>query len=210
MPFDNEDSNDSNNNDDAGENTLHEDSGASISPQKLAANQRNAQRSTGPRTDGGKARSAKNSYKHGFFARKLFAGGEPASAEGQETTELGEQIWDYYAPIGYMEELLVEKVVCESVRYGRLLGYEQEEFGRRHAFFGPAVDRVLRYQAAINRQLFQAVKQLEELQAKRKAQSGGQESEDVSTSEREAEQFGTGDGVQPPDENGCPEAKLGD
>jgi hypothetical protein len=63
----------------------------------------------------------------------------------------------------------VEKIVCESVRYGRLLGYEQQEFARRNAFFGPAVDRVLRYQAAINRQLFQAVQQLEDLQATRKA-----------------------------------------
>lgn len=171
----NEDSDHNSNDDDKNDS---KGSGTPISPQKLAANQRNAQRSTGPRTDSGKARSAQNSYKHGFFARKLFGGGEPASAEGQETTELGKQIWDYYAPIGYMEELLVEKIVCESVRYGRLLGYEQEEFGRRDAFFGPAVDRVLRYQAAINRQLFQAMKQMEDLQTRRKAQSGGPERED--------------------------------
>jgi len=65
-------------------------------------------------TDTGKARSAQNSYKHGFFARNLFHGGEPAGTEGQDTTELGEQIWEYYAPVGYMEELLVEKIVCES------------------------------------------------------------------------------------------------
>jgi hypothetical protein len=172
-------------------------SGTTISPQKLAANQRNAQRSTGPRTDSGKARSAQNSYKHGFFARRLFGGGEPAGVEGQETKELGMQIWSYYAPVGFMEELLVEKIVCESVRYGRLLGYEREEFGRRHAFFNPAVDRVLRYQGAINRQLFQAVKQLEELQAKRKAQSGGPEDSGPGCEEVEPIRSGDGDGMQP-------------
>src|ERR1700758_4153416 len=144
MAIDQNDQNNGKNNKD-GKNNLNQGSGKPISPQKLAANQRNAQRSTGPRTDEGKAESAKNSYKHGFFARKLFRGGEQASPEGQETTELGKLIWDYYDPVGYLEELLVEKIVCESVRYGRLLGYEQEELGRRHAFFGPAVDRVLRY-----------------------------------------------------------------
>jgi hypothetical protein len=200
----NRDPNDSNSNNHDGKN-LDEGSGKSISPQKLAANQRNAQRSTGPRSDAGKARSAQNSYKHGFFASKLFRAGQPASTENQETTKLGKQIWDYYAPVGYMEELLVEKITCESVRYGRLLGYEQEEFGRSHAFFGPAVDRVLRYQAAINRQLFQAIKQLDDLQAKRKAQSGGNESEDLGMGAVEPMETIAGDEVQPEGQDSCSE-----
>jgi hypothetical protein len=38
------------------------------SPRRLAANRANAQHSTGPRTPEGKARSARNAYKHGFTA----------------------------------------------------------------------------------------------------------------------------------------------
>lgn len=41
------------------------------SPAKLEANRRNAQRSTGPRTEAGKARSARNAVKHGFTGRLL-------------------------------------------------------------------------------------------------------------------------------------------
>jgi hypothetical protein len=39
------------------------------SPEKIAANQRNAECSTGPRTDSGKARSKRNSLRHGLAAK---------------------------------------------------------------------------------------------------------------------------------------------
>ena len=42
-----------------------------ISSQKLEANQRNAQRSTGTRTPAGKARSSANALKHGAYAQQL-------------------------------------------------------------------------------------------------------------------------------------------
>ena len=37
-----------------------------ISPERLAANRRNAQKSTGPRTAEGKAASRQNAFKHGM------------------------------------------------------------------------------------------------------------------------------------------------
>src|SRR6266699_1080951 len=39
---------------------------AMISTRKVAANRRNAARSTGPSTAGGKARASRNAYKHGL------------------------------------------------------------------------------------------------------------------------------------------------
>ena len=36
---------------------------------QMVANQRNAQKSTGPRTAGGKAIACQNSLRHGFLAR---------------------------------------------------------------------------------------------------------------------------------------------
>lgn len=41
-----------------------------LSLQKLSANRRNAQLSTGPKTEAGKAKSALNAVKHGIFTKK--------------------------------------------------------------------------------------------------------------------------------------------
>lgn len=47
-----------------------------VSIQKLEANRKNGEKSTGPRTDAGKEKAAANSYKHGLFANRLFPPGE--------------------------------------------------------------------------------------------------------------------------------------
>ena len=43
------------------------------SARQRAANQRNARKSTGPRTIAGKARASKNAFRHGFTARRVFS-----------------------------------------------------------------------------------------------------------------------------------------
>ncbi len=70
-----------------------------------------------------------------------------------------------------MEQLLVEKITTETVRFRRLLTHEKQELGRKYPFWGAGVDRVVRYQTAINKQLYEAMDQLDRLQAKRKEQS---------------------------------------
>jgi hypothetical protein len=47
---------------------------------RIAANHRNALRSTGPRTPEGKARVARNALKHGLRSRSVFPFGTPAAA----------------------------------------------------------------------------------------------------------------------------------
>ena len=42
-----------------------------LSLQKLSANQKNAQLSTGPKTEAGKAKSALNAVKHGIFTKNV-------------------------------------------------------------------------------------------------------------------------------------------
>lgn len=52
----------------------------SSSPEQIAANRENARRSTGPRTEEGKARAAQNARVHGLCSRQLhIAGGEEAA-----------------------------------------------------------------------------------------------------------------------------------
>jgi len=140
----------------------------SISPEKLAANRANAQHSTGPKTLEGKARSAQNSRKHGFFARQPLPAGKMGDALWQAYGDLVAGIWEYYAPVGYMEGLLTEKIITESIRFSRLLEYESQYVGEVRAFHCQGVDRILRFQSAINRQLFGAIKELERIQDKRK------------------------------------------
>src|SRR5205085_8857492 len=54
--------------------------GAPMATQKQAeANRRNAQQSTGPRTDNGKARAAMNNLKHGIYAESEIIPGEDLS-----------------------------------------------------------------------------------------------------------------------------------
>ncbi|MGC1686331.1 MAG: hypothetical protein WA734_11980 [Candidatus Acidiferrales bacterium] len=140
-----------------------------VSPEKLAANRANAQHSTGPKTMQGKAKSSQNSRKHGFFARQPLPADEAGNKLWEEYGDLVAGIWEYYEPVGYMEGLLTEKIVTESIRFSRFLSYEARYIGQQQALHWEGVDRILRFQSAINRQLFQAIHELERVQEKRKA-----------------------------------------
>ncbi|MGC1684901.1 MAG: hypothetical protein WA734_04725 [Candidatus Acidiferrales bacterium] len=141
-----------------------------ISDRKLAANRLNAQRSTGPRTLQGKENSKRNSYKLGIFAQQIFQPTEQGRKDWEEYKDLISDIYSHYRPHGVMEERLVDKVVTETVRFARTLKLERNELDLARALWNPPIDRILRYQTAIDRQLTRALEQLEGLQAKRKAE----------------------------------------
>src|ERR1044071_8035184 len=61
---------------------------------QAAANRRNAQRSTGPRTDRGKARAAMNNIKHGAYAQSEIIPGEDLA----EREALAEAYMERFAP----------------------------------------------------------------------------------------------------------------
>jgi hypothetical protein len=138
------------------------------SEKQIAASRRNGRRSLGPKTPQGKARSSRNSYKLGIFAQKLFPPTEQGCREWETYNELVTGFYGYYRPQNAIEELLVDKVVSETLRYARILGIESQEISRPGAFWNSAVDKVLRSQTAIHRQLVKAIAQLEDVQANRK------------------------------------------
>ncbi len=78
-----------------------------VSDRQLAANRANAQRSTGPRTPEGKARSAQNARRHGFAAQHFtVAGVEEADA----VAKLKDDLIAFYQPLNSQELFAIERI----------------------------------------------------------------------------------------------------
>ena len=77
---------------------------------QIAANRLNAQLSTGPRTEEGKAASSRNAIKHGLFTEALLIPGE----DQQHLEDLRQQFLTDYLPAGAEEELLVEEIASSA------------------------------------------------------------------------------------------------
>jgi hypothetical protein len=142
-----------------------------VSSKKLEANRQNAQKSTGPRTESGKAKAAANAYKHGFFAKRLFINTEYSAKDKPDYETVANGVFEHYQPVGYMEHLWAEKVATEALRFARLIDREQKLFHWASAFEHSDVNNLLRYQVAINRQFVQAIQELERCQANRKPEA---------------------------------------
>jgi hypothetical protein len=177
---------------------VSEDNGGhSVSPKKIEANRRNAQRSTGPRTPEGKARSRRNALKHGILASAILIKTGPAVDNADEFNELMSALRDDLAPEGALEDLLVEKIAVCYWRQRRALqceagmtaaslkshleiynNWKGEELspevkatlGNRALPVDRCLDQILRYETSVHRQLVFAINQLERLQRARKGE----------------------------------------
>jgi hypothetical protein len=172
-----------------------------VSARKLEANKKNAQKSTGPRTEEGKAKSASNSYVHGFFAKHLFSTAEQATKDKSDYLAVAEGVRNNYQPVGYWENFWVEKISTEALRLARLMGYEQTVMmSWSNPFWESSADRVLRFQTTANRRLTEAIEQLERLQAKRKAETASLNllRPEIDDTDAEPEGLGSAFFVHPP------------
>jgi len=135
------------------------------SPRKIDANRKNAKKSTGPKTSAGKVMSSWNSARHGLLSKRL-----PAiyGQNKKQFTRLLTNLQHDLEPVGTLEEVLVEKIAQEYWRLGVAAWHEADELTRSNPFAKTPIDRILRYQTTINRQLYQAINQLERLQRLRK------------------------------------------
>jgi hypothetical protein len=95
---------------------------AEITQKQLEANRRNAQKSTGPKTQEGKALVALNPIKHGLLSKEVLLADEDESA----LVELGKRMRHHLAPVGEMETVLVDKIIAAVWRMRRILRIEQE------------------------------------------------------------------------------------
>ena len=78
-----------------------------VSPQRLAANRANAARSTGPRTNQGKTRSAQNARKHGFKAANFAV---IRLEQLDDVARLKADLVAAYQPVNSQELFAVERI----------------------------------------------------------------------------------------------------
>ncbi|MCP4650480.1 MAG: hypothetical protein GY853_10430 [PVC group bacterium] len=81
-----------------------------VSEKQLVANQKNAQKSSGPKTPTGKQISAQNSMKHGIHAKKTIINSAYYKENRYEYEELLESLYDELKPTTSLQEHLVIKI----------------------------------------------------------------------------------------------------
>jgi len=178
-----------------------------ISPQKLAANRANGKRSHGPKTEAGKATASQNAYKHGVFALRLFPTDKVRAEDGADYEALYAALCAHYEPQGVMENLWLEKAATEALRNARILGYHQKTTMHwLSPYESQGADRLLRYEIATSRGFANAIKQLEELQARRASESQQDAPEDGEEMSENAAQEPAPDEPNAPAELATPEA----
>jgi hypothetical protein len=91
---------------------------------RVAANRRNALKSTGPTSSQGKRNSAKNSFKHGLFSRWLVVDDRTAGEDSEEFGCLLCEIEAHYNPVGLEKKLRCEELAVAIWKRRRLLRYE--------------------------------------------------------------------------------------
>ena len=139
------------------------------SDRQRAANRSNAQKSTGPKTEEGKARSRLNALKHGILSENAVARHEDCFSY-ELLLMLLKQDWE---PATALELILVERIANLFWRERRLATTEADMIDRindkANSVLGLALDRhvdlkdqqlVGRYQGMLGRQIREAIRDL--------------------------------------------------
>jgi len=94
---------------------------------QIAANRLNAQKSTGPRTDAGKAVVSRNAEKHAKFARAMLVSSQSLKESSVEFRTLCDEYYESLDPVGPLEEMLVDRIVTAVWRMHRARHVESGE-----------------------------------------------------------------------------------
>ena len=155
-------------------------------PAQIAANRRNARKSTGPVTPSGKAAASQNALRHGLTARQIASTDERSA----DFAEFAEALRRDLAPEGEVEEQLAERAILALWRLRRAARAERGVIDSWHTSTRPiphllagetAMSRILtqspgsvlalaRYEATHDRALGRALALLERRQARRRGE----------------------------------------
>ena len=154
------------------------------SPPQIAANRRNAAKSTGPKTAAGKAVVARNALRHGLTAKAVVLFDE----KSDDFVAFLRVLHAIYQPADAIEEELVERIVLCAWRLRRAArveagmideAVEQLEnwrienirCGRAFGVASVGLGRLMHYESAVDRALRRAQMQLERRQAQRRGEA---------------------------------------
>jgi len=136
---------------------------------QIAANRRNSQLSTGPKTEEGKQKSYRNSFRHGLCAEDVCGPGESS----EELRGLTHDLIEEYRPATRTESILVERLALAYHHSKRALRMELDTYERCQRNFGSAPDDSLRllhrYHKDHDRGFILALEELRRTQALRRA-----------------------------------------
>jgi hypothetical protein len=94
---------------------------------QIAANRLNSQKSTGPRTDAGKAIVSRNAEKHSKLSRTLLVSSQSNQESSSEFSALCDEYYASLDPVGPLEEMLVDRIVSAVWRMRRAHHVESGE-----------------------------------------------------------------------------------
>ena len=154
------------------------------SDKQIRANRRNAHKSTGPKTQVGKAAVSLNALKHGLLSEQILLPNEDEAS----LMQLSERLHSQLQPVGDLESLFVERIVAAAWRLRRVLAVEARIYDElRFDFLGKdrglggafiqdanganAFSKLSRYETTIERGLYKALHELQRLQAARRAEA---------------------------------------
>jgi len=98
-----------------------------MSSAQLTANRRNACKSTGPKTENGKAVSKMNALKHGLLAQTVVVRGHKLKESANEFKKLCQEFYADLNPVGPLEEMLVDQIISLTWRLRRARTAESGE-----------------------------------------------------------------------------------
>jgi hypothetical protein len=98
-----------------------------MSPEQIEANRCNALKSTGPLTPEGKTASCSNALKHGILSRQVVVRGHHIKESRDEFESFYRQYYEHLAPIGPLEEMLVDEIIATNWRLRRARTAESAE-----------------------------------------------------------------------------------
>ncbi len=132
------------------------------SPAQIAANRANAQHSTGPVTEQGKATSSLNALKHGFYSKQFIV----ADDEREEFEDLRDSLLDEVDPRSPIAVTLFVQLLHAAWNLHRVQRLEAELLNNPTAFTDPnlaaQLDRLARHAARFERSYHRALKALQE------------------------------------------------
>ena len=152
----------------------------SVSNARAEASRRNGAKSRGPKTEEGKARSARNALQHGRRAEKQLVLPDEDAAE---FATLEAALVEELAPAGALQTVLARRVAVAAWRLARADRIETELFEERRSADGGlglalirdgngtrSFETLLRYRGAAMAEFWRALKTLKALQAEQAAE----------------------------------------